>query len=146
MTLAHQTSSGVLKESSSSTSSQALTSRTTLSLPQRKQRTLLDKYKGIAPSPPKDNPYRFIQRKLGFSMSEFEDKIDQEIDELFQEIEQERRQALLESLPLGCALTKADCRKLFPTPPSGSLIGVYNWAHDIDSTPSARDDSRPAHE
>jgi hypothetical protein len=125
----------------------ATTSRTTLSLPQWTQRTPFDKYKGITSPQPLTNPYRFIHRKLGITAAEFDAKVAQEIDDLLQEIENERRQALLESLPLGCALSKADCRKLFPQPPaSGSLLGVYNWAHDIDLEFPANDDPPLSHD
>ena len=107
--------------------------RTTLTHPYWNQRMPFDKYKGIPPPPPQPNPYRFIHRKLGISEAEFDARIEQDIEDMFLEIENERRQALLESLPCGSALSKADCRKLFPRPPAPrSLRGIYYWAHDID--------------
>ena len=110
---------------------------TFINLTQRSQRTPFDMYRNRGSAPPQHqpqpNPYRFTLRSLGLTEQEFEDKIEQEIEELFQEIETERRQTLLENIPMGCALTKADCRNLFRgNPPSGSLLGVFNCAYDID--------------
>ena len=58
---------------------------------------------------------------------------------MFQEIENERRQALLETLPYERPLTQVDCRNLFRfgNPPSGSLLGVYRWAFDIEEESSS---------
>jgi hypothetical protein len=108
--------------------------RVTLTHPQQQYFTLRDKYKGLAPPEPQPNPYRFIQRKLGLSEQEFDARITQDIDELMHEIEMERREALLESLPFGRTLSKEDCRKLFKPnfPPSGSLFGVFQWAYGLD--------------
>lgn len=88
-------------------------------------------------------PPRFVLRRLGISAQEFEDKIQQEIDDLFQEIKDERRQALLENLSYERVLSKADCRQMFTTPPTNSLLGVYRWAHDLsdDDSPSIDDPS-----
>ena len=127
------------------------TYRVTLTLPQPSSRNPFDKYRGIpTPEPPPD-PYRLIRRKLGLSEEAFEAHIEQDIEEMFQEIDNERRQALLETLPYEWPLTQADCRKLFRfgDPPSGSLRGVYRWAFDIEdegsSTPHHNGDPPDQH-
>lgn len=72
------------------------------------------------------------------SETEFEERIAQDVDELLQEIEDERRQALLETLPYERILSKVDCRRLFNlgVPTSGSLLGVHRWAFENDETNS----------
>ena len=122
-------------------------SRPTLTLPFHRYQTPLERYKNKTPFDPPQDPYRPIRRKLGLFEAEFEDRITQDIEELFQEIENERRQALLETVPFGRVLTKADRRLMFNPAEvlaSGSLRGVHRWVFDLDaSTPlSAEDDSR----
>lgn len=110
--------------------------RVTLTHPWR--RTPFDRYRGFETPDPPPNPYRHVQQQLGLSEQEFEARIAQDIDELFQEIEDERRQALLETLPYERILSKADCRRMFNPnePPSGSLFGIFRWAFEIDETSS----------
>lgn len=90
------------------------------------------------------DPYRFIHRKLGLTAMEFEERVTNDIDEMLAEIERERRQALLETLPFERVLSKEDCRQMFresgAPPPTSSLLGVYRWA--MESTPPPTD---PAH-
>lgn len=69
--------------------------RPTLTLPFHRYQTPLERRKDKSIKEPQPNPYRFIQRKLGLSEKEFEDKLTQDVDELLQEIEDERRRALL---------------------------------------------------
>ena len=75
---------------------------------------------------------------------EFEERVTNDIDEMLAEIERERRQALLETLPFERVLSKEDCRQMFresgAPPPTSSLLGVYRWA--MESTPPPTD---PAH-
>lgn len=104
---------------------------TTLTLPHPRPRTLFDRHKGIAAPKSRPNSYKFILRKLGLLAKEFEDKIDQDIDELFQEIQNEQRQTLLETLPYERVLSKANCRSLFTVPPAGLLLSIYRWAHGL---------------
>ena len=109
--------------------------RPTLTMPMTQRRSPFSHYKDrirAGPSSPGPDPYRFLYRKLGVTAAEFEDRTTEEIEELFQEIEAERRQALLESLPCERVLSKADCRQMFQNigiPTTGSLLGVYRWAH-----------------
>ena len=80
-------------------------------------------------------PYRLIAEKLGLTDAEFEDKITTDIDELLSEIEEERRQALLECLPFERVLTKADCHRIFSAPDApqtGSTLGILRWASEPD--------------
>ena len=127
---------------SSSVRSQVGRSRPTLTLPFHRYKSPLERRKDKTPQEPQPNPYRFIQRKLGLTETEFDNRLTQDIDELLQEIENERRLALLESLPCGRVLTKDDCKQLFPLsrpPTSGSLLGIYSWAHDLLPDPPEPD-------
>ena len=78
-----------------------------------------------------------MHQKLGGLTSEFEDKINEEIEDLFQEIENERRQALLETLPFERVLSKEDCLRIFnssDTPRTGSVLGVLIWASELEAS------------
>ena len=108
--------------------------RPTLTMPMTRRRNPFSRYKDPATTPPGPDPYRFIHRKLGITAAEFDERITTEIDELLQEIEDERRQALLESLPLR-VLPKAECLQMlqtYPPPLTGALMGVYRWASSPD--------------
>ena len=127
-----------------------LPSRTTLTPPYQQRQLPFARYrnrqKGLRPPSPSPEPYphRFTIKKLGLSEAEFENEISKEVDELLTEIEAERRQALLEELPLK-VLTKEDCRRMFDphNPPSGSLRGVFRWAFtpDEDCSHASRSDA-----
>lgn len=108
--------------------------RVTLTLPFYTRRNPFDKYRGKSYTEPAEYPHRLIIRKLGLTEKEFEDKLTQDIDEMLQEIELERRQALLDTLPYERILTKQDCLQMFASgpPPAGPLRGIYNWAIEPD--------------
>jgi hypothetical protein len=115
-----------------------INSTTTLAPPPfRVRRTPFDRYKPHSRTWPEQDPgpdpYRFVYQKLGITATEFEDRVNTEIEELFQEIENERRQALLETLPFERPLSKDDCLRLFSssaTPQTGSTIGILRWASE----------------
>ena len=110
-----------------------ITSAATLAPPIQRKRTPFDRYRGITHKEPELDPYRFVHQRLGVSASEFKDKINDEIDDLFQEIERERRQSLLETLPFEKALSKEDCLRIFSspnTPQTGSVLGILRWASE----------------
>ena len=108
---------------------------TTLTLPLFHRSTPLERYKYHLPVEPPPSPFRFAHTKLGLTESEFGEQMANEIDALLQEIDIERRQALLEDLPLNRALSKEDCLQFFSAtaiPPAGALRGVYCWAADLN--------------
>jgi hypothetical protein len=113
---------------------------TTLAPPPTIKRTPFDRYKRIYHPEPRFDPYRFVHQKLGVSATEFEDRVNEEIEDLFQEIDRERRQALLETVPFERTLSKEDCFRLFSDPDiprTGSVLGVLKWASDSQETPSS---------
>ena len=106
--------------------------RITLTPPQINPATPLERYKNPCREET-PSPFRFAQKKLGIPEHLIKNHVTQEIDDLLQEIDQERRQALLETLPIDRALSKDDCIQFFSAtgiPPAGALRGVYCWAAD----------------
>jgi hypothetical protein len=78
-------------------------------------------------------PLRLAQQRLGISEEELERRIADEIDELFQEIGQEHRLVLLETLPFERVLSKEDCIRMFSAPGTsveGHRLGILKWATD----------------
>lgn len=109
--------------------------RPTLTNPQFTRRSPLGRYKAPCPPVPETSPYHFVHKKLGLTKQEFEDRITTDINEMLQEIDTERRQALLESLPFERVFSKEDCLWMFASkdsPPTGALWGVYCWAAGLD--------------
>lgn len=107
--------------------------RVTLTPPQSSWVSPLERYKQHKSVEPSPSPFRFAQQKLGIPEQQIKDNLAREMDELLQEIDQERRQALLEDLPIDRAFTKDDCLQFFSAigiPPAGALRGVYCWATD----------------
>jgi hypothetical protein len=110
--------------------------RTTLINPIRGRRSPFDNYRVDSNHNSEPHPPDWVLRKLGLSRDEFESEITSEIDDLLQEIETNRRQELLESLPCDRVLSKVDCLDLFQNtgiPPPGPLLGVYNWASNQEA-------------
>lgn len=107
----------------------------TLTLPFRPLRSALDRYRLKLPPDSEEPAYlRHIHRHLGLTAVEFDAKVDQEVDELLQEIEANRRQALLEALPFERPLSKEECLRMIDTSTpftSGSTLGMYEWAADL---------------
>ena len=104
--------------------------RTTLEPPASIQRTPFDHYEaGPAPAPG-ENPYRFIQRKLGISAQAFTERINQEVEELLQELEKEKVQ---EAGPSEKVLSKNECYQMLKDKEltTGTLLGNYRWAADL---------------
>lgn len=113
----------------------SLGDRRTLTLPFFNRTTPFERYKHPHPVEPPPSPFHFAHKKLGVPELQLREQILHEVDELLREIDKERRQALLESLPIDRALSKDDCLQLFSatgTPPAGALRGVYCWAADLD--------------
>ena len=109
---------------------------TTLAPPPTFKRTPFDRYKRTHLPETGPDPYRFVHEKLGVSAAEFKDRVNEELDDLFQEIETERRQSLLETLPYERTLSKDDCLRLFSsprTPRTGSVLGVLRWASEREA-------------
>lgn len=82
---------------------------------------------------PEPDPYRFVHAKLGLTAKEFEQHVNNDIDELLTEIECNRRQELLEQLSYERALSKEDCLKLLNGQEldTGSKWGMFRWAADL---------------
>lgn len=113
--------------------------RVTFSLPNLTKRTPFDRYRqrsradATDPSPSLD-PYRFTYQKLGVTAEEFQRRVEEEVDDLLTEIDTNRREALLETLPFERPISKDDFLRRFnpnDQPPSGSNIGNYMWAADL---------------
>jgi len=112
--------------------------RITLAPPAPTQRTPFDHYKA-GPSPaPRDDPYRFIHRKLGISTQTFEERINQEVEELLQELEEERtsskKSTQQEAGPSEHVLSEDECYWTLRDKEltSGSMLGMYKWAVGLD--------------
>ena len=112
--------------------------RVTLTLPNPPKRTPFDRYRkrNTTESDPSLSldPYRFTYQKLGVSAEEFKLRAEEEVDDLLKEIDNNRRTALLETLPFERPLSKDDYLRQFnpsAQPPSGSNIGNYMWAADL---------------
>ena len=121
-------------------SGHVLPSITTLTPPYSSQRSLVARYKGKEALTIRPPPYRFLCKQFGLTETEFEDKIVEEIDDMLQEIEHERRQALLETLPFERVLSKEECRRMLEasqTPLTGSQLGVLRWASEPDERPQS---------
>lgn len=59
------------------------------------------------------------------------------MDELLKEIEDNRRQELLEALPFERPLSKEECLRMIDTSgvfTSGSTLGMFEWAADLNRT------------
>lgn len=98
------------------------------------------RYKGKEALTIRPPPYRFLCKQFGLTETEFEDKIAEEIDDMLQEIEHERRQALLETLPFERVLSREECRRMLEasqTPLTGSQLGVLRWASEPDERPQS---------
>ena len=86
---------------------------------------------------PRPNPNRFALARLGVSNEELEARVVREIDEELRVIMAERRLAHITSFDFPRILSKEDCLVLFEAtgvPTSGSLLGVYKWATDAETS------------
>jgi len=120
-----------------------LPARVTLEHAALLSRTPFDHYKAQASPAPRDNPFIFLQRRLGILEAEFEAQIEQEVDDLLKEQEIERNNARVESPPRieeappprpdERPISKDECitmlsRLEFTT---GSLLGMWRWAANL---------------
>lgn len=111
--------------------------RVTFTLPHRPLPSPFERYKATAATTPEPDPYRFIHRRLGLTAAEFDAKVSQDVDELLKEIEDNRRQELLEALPFERPLSKEECLRMIDTSgvfTSGSTLGMFEWAADLNRT------------
>ena len=95
------------------------------------------RYYATVPERPRPNPNRFAMARLGISEEELAARVASEIDEELRVIDAERRLARITDVDFPRLLSKEDCLVLFEAtgvPTSGSLLGVYNWAADIDTS------------
>ena len=103
------------------------------------KRTPYDRYRNKHRTPEAEpstslDPYRFTHQKLGVTADEFQKRVEDEVDELFKEIESSRRAELLESLPFERPISKDEYLRISHAskePASGSRIGNYMWAADL---------------
>lgn len=101
-------------------------------------------YPGTPLATTRPPPFRSAPERLGLSDSKFDALLTQEIDEVLLASEEERRQSRLppreepspsepsQALPI---LSKDDCLAFFRLhghPTSGSLLGVWRWAANLD--------------
>jgi hypothetical protein len=112
--------------------------RTTLAPPALSNMTPFDHYKaGPAPAP-RDDPYIHIHRKLGISAETFDERLNQEVEELLQEIEEERMASTShtqqEAGPVERVLTEDECYRMLRDKELtfGSMLGMYKWAVGLD--------------
>jgi hypothetical protein len=111
--------------------------RTTLAPPTYIKRSPSDHYKAGPTPAPTEDPYRFIQRKLGISAKTFEERIAQDVDDLLQELADEKCASTpptqQEAGPSECAILKDKCYRMLRDKEltSGSMLGMFKWAADL---------------
>lgn len=97
----------------------------------------LPRYYATVQERPRPNPNRFALARLGISEAELEARVAREVDEELRVLCAETRWERITSVDFPRVLTKEDCLVLFEAtgvPTSGSLVGVYQWASNIETS------------
>ena len=118
--------------------------RPTLAPPAFIRKTPFDHYKAGPTPAPSEDPYRFIHRKLGISAQTFQERLTQDVEELLQELAEERaasetnKQQETEEMKQGAGsservLSKDECYQLLHDKEltTGSMLGNFKWAADL---------------